>query len=268
MSDRRNRSLPNYDLHIHTVYSGHSEESMYVRDIVEYAQKKSLQTIALTEHFRDPIMDAIHFEKISAEAAAMKSNSDSMRILTGMEADPNYDRRGKIMGEEIETESLFPVLVGVHRCFTSSYGWNEAREISKEEARREYAAWFDTMEKIALLPQVQVFAHPGRFITKNGGITDFSGFVLKDFERLFLAMKEGNVAFELNESFLRQIEGSAFGKSYSQVVESAFEHGLFFTMGSDAHSMKNIGSFPCAERFVSSLPFLPFMEVEELARKR
>lgn len=232
--------LPRIDYHIHTVYCGHAAPEMTVRAVAEKAVEAGIESIALTEHAFYNQMGKANMEQIRREIKALDME---INVFLGMEIDPDYKRPGHLVFEEFERKELKPVLVGTHTFPVIEKGWYEKIHLTAEEKRKIYAAWFENMEKIMENPLVDVLAHPGRLLSQNGIIEEFSGYVLKDFELLFEAARKNHVAVELNENIFNVLHTEKLKKSYPYLLQLALEKGLKISIGSDAHNLESIGKY-------------------------
>jgi len=226
------------DFHIHTVYSGHSAPDMTVRNIISRAESLDLKSIVILEHAFYSDMGRAGMEQIRKE---VESTESKINVLRGMEIDPDYNNEGSLVFEDFTREDLDAVLVGTHAIPGTGKGWHVKLELTRNERDRIYNAWFDMMESVLENSIVDVIAHPGRLISRNGIVGEFNGKVLKDFERLFRTASKRTVAVELNESFLKTLQSENRIESYIEVFRLALSMGLKISPGSDAHSLDRIG---------------------------
>ncbi|HPP30776.1 MAG TPA: PHP domain-containing protein [bacterium] len=226
------------DYHIHTVYSGHSTPDMTVRSIVERAELLGLESIVILEHAFYSSMGRVCLEQIKKEVNYIESG---VNILVGMEIDPDYTRKGKLIFDDFNRNELDIVLVGTHTIPGIGKGWHIELELTQKEKERVYHTWFEMMEAVLEDLPVDIIAHPGRLISRNGIIEKFRGKVLKDFEHLFSIAKKKDVAFELNESLLKMFQNENLLQPYTEIVRLALSIGLKISLGSDAHSLDRIG---------------------------
>lgn len=242
--------IPHIDYHIHTVYSGHSASDMTVRNIVERAELIGLKSIVILEHAFYPSMGRTCLEQIKKELDAIESEVD---VLVGMEIDPDYTKKGKLIFEDFERDGLDVILVGTHTIPGTDKGWCAEMKLTQEEKERIYYNWFETIYTVLEERSIDIIAHPGRLISRNGIIENFSGNVLKDFEYLFSVAKKKNVAIELNESFLRILQSENRLEPYMEVIRLALSGGLKISIGSDAHSPDRIGEKNLSSQIIKHL---------------
>ncbi len=254
MTLAENARFPDCDYHIHTVYSGHSAPDMTVRNVIEMAGALGLQSIVVLEHAFYADMGRASLEQIRKDAAAVES---PVRVLIGMEIDPDYSRKGRLVFEGFDRKELDAVLVGTHAVPGTGKGWHARLDLTRDERERICRMWFDTMERVVEEAPIDVIAHPGRLLSRNGIVEDFGGSVLKSFERLFAIAKKKNVAFELNESLLKLLNSENRLHSYTEVISLALSSGLKISIGSDAHSLDRIGESFYIAQIIRQLHLTP-----------
>jgi len=205
---------------------------------VERAELLGLKSIVILEHAFYSSMGRVCLEQIKKEVNYIESG---VNVLVGMEIDPDYKRKGKLIFDDFDRNELDIVLVGTHTIPCIGKGWHIEVELTQKEKEKVYHTWFEIMEAVLEGSSVDIIAHPGRLISRNGIIEKFIGKVLKDFERLFSIAKKKDVAFELNESLLNIFQNEYLLQSYTEIVRLALSTGLKISLGSDAHSPDRIG---------------------------
>lgn len=230
--------IPLLDYHIHTVYSGHSSADMTVRNIIETAELRNLKSIVILEHAFYSLMGKVTLEQIKKEVQTLETK---IKVLIGIEIDPDYKRKGHLVFEDFNRENIDVILVGTHTIPYIGKGWCESLSLTKKEKEIIYHKWFEITENVIENSPIDILAHPGRLISKNGIVEKFDNTVLKDFEYLFIKAKEKNIAFELNESMLKNFQDDKQKESYMDVIRLAISTGLKVSLGSDAHSLERIG---------------------------
>ncbi|MDD5599187.1 MAG: PHP domain-containing protein [Victivallaceae bacterium] len=255
-----------FDNHIHTIYSGHSDPMMTVGNIIKYSEQAQLTQIAITEHSFDwHLGPRGNLELIQKELAAVETD---IRVLVGMEIDPDMKNWGRLNFEDFNKDELFPVLVGFHGYPGMDKGWFEKVHFTRRDKNRIYNRWSNMLEKLIENPKVDVLAHPGRLIMQNRIIDEFSGNILRNFERFAAAARQYDVAFEINETLLNSIPTEKLWKSYRNVLEVMLANGVKLSVGSDAHSPDKIGRFNRVLEFIqpfniNSFDFLTINQGEQ-----
>lgn len=254
MTPAGNARFPVCDYHIHTVYSGHSAPDMTVRTVIERAEALGLESIVVLEHAFYPAMGRASLEQIRKEIPAVET---TVRVLVGMEIDPDYSRKGRLVFEDFDEKEVDAVLVGTHAIPGTGKGWHIKLELTRNERERICRTWFETMESVLENSRVDIIAHPGRMISRNGIIEEFNGQVMKDFESLFKTAKKNSVAVEMNESLLNLLQNENRLQSYAEVIRLALSMGLKISPGSDAHSLERIGENSLTLRVAEELRLAP-----------
>ena len=233
--------LPLHDYHIHTVYSGHSDPDMIVADVIRYAEARRLEEIAFTEHSFDwHLGPAGNIKLIKKE---IRKAAPLIKVFAGMEICPDFKHPGRLVYEDFDKGSIYPVLTGFHSYPGFSKGWHELLNMTQAEKKKIYSSWLGIMGKIVENPLVDILAHPCRIIMQNGIVREFTGPILKDLENLFTAAKAHDVAVELNEGLFCRIRGERMRKSYLDVFRLAVGKGLKISIGSDSHRILDVGNF-------------------------
>jgi HisJ family histidinol phosphate phosphatase len=245
---------PPIDYHIHTVYSGHADPNLSVRSIIERAEQSGLKSIAITEHAFYSLMGRANLEQINREVEAVDTQIEA---FVGMEIDPDYAHEGRLIFEDFDKGELFPVLVGVHAYPGTGKGWAESLDLTLSGKRKLYNDWFRLMEKIIENPLVDVLAHPGRLISRNGIVEEFNEHILRDFDDLFTGAKEKGIAIELNEGFLSGCPTERLKKSYLDVIRLGMDKGLKLSLGSDAHRLDKIGEKQLSMGMIEKMKISP-----------
>ncbi|MCA1834456.1 MAG: DNA polymerase/3'-5' exonuclease PolX [Actinomycetota bacterium] len=195
------------DLHTHTNLT---DGQAPIEEMVDAAAKRGLEYYAVTDHAEGLPMMRVTREKLLAQRKiidALQKKYPSMTLLHGMEL--NIDKAGNV-DYDVDTLARFDWLnASVHGLF------NLTRE---EQTKRIIAA----MEN----PHVHAIGHPtGRQIGRRQPI-DF------DPEAVFAAAVRTGTALEINCFPDRQ-------DLKSDHVRRAREHGVTFTISTDAHSVNH-----------------------------
>lgn len=214
---------------------------MIVADIIRHAEGRGLEEIAFTEHSFDwHLGPAGNMKLIKKE---IRKAAPRIKVFAGMEICPDFKRPGKLVYEDFDKGSIYPVLTGFHSYPGFERSWHELSTMTQAEKKKIYSSWLGIMEKIVENPLVDILAHPCRIIMQNGIVREFTGLILKDLENLFAAAKAHAVAVELNEGLLYRIRGERMRKSYLDVFRLALDKGLKISIGSDSHRILDVGKF-------------------------
>jgi len=132
------------------------------------------------------------------------------------------------------------VIAGTHTFPKTNIGWFEKINFSEKEKSRIYKEWFIWMKNIVKRNEVDILAHPGMLISQNNIIKKFDTNVVDDFGELFTLAKENGVNIELNERSFHKLNEEQ-RETYHYLIKLAIDIGLKISIGSDAHSLENIG---------------------------
>lgn len=231
------------DMHIHTRYCGHADQNMEVRQIIEQAERRGLQTIAITDHIMVGSCkeDTASLENIMKEVRAADK---SIHVLIGAEIDADPFQKGKlVLEDESVLRNLAFVSGSIHHWPDDGVIWHTKKSLSAAEKTRAVDDYFIWYEKISRNPLVDVMAHPGVFLAATALITEFDRTIRKRFVPILENMKNTGKKFELNELASGKMGQDAWA-TYGWLVGLARELDIPFVIGSDAHSLDQIGRMP------------------------
>ena len=193
-----------HDYHVHCNYNDHSASDLTIKNIIACAEKIGLKVIALTEHVRRT-SDWVprYLDEIRAETAAAGSNR--LKVIPGFEA--KILRDGSIDCIEEYSRDYF-IIASFHSIF--------------EDKR----IWMDALKSAIRNPYVKVIGH--------------------------LAPEP---TFDLNEDELDELTSLVFSNRKIIELNAKYhrpplrwllkfkEQNVKFHLGSDAHSIQEIGNF-------------------------
>jgi putative hydrolase len=198
------------DYHIHCNYNDHSASDLTIRNVVSRAEKIGLKVIALTEHVRRTsdwvprYLDETR-QEIAAAAAAAGASNNKLKVITGFEAKILKD--GSIDCREEYSKDYF-IVASFHTVFGDKRIWMEALMAAIQN------------------PDVDVIGH----------LAPEPTFDLNDEELSELAalISSNHKIIELNAKYHRPPP---------RWLLKFKEHQVGFHLGSDAHSLEEIGNF-------------------------
>jgi histidinol phosphatase-like PHP family hydrolase len=196
----------NQDYHVHCNYNDHSASDLTVKNIIAQGKKIGLRVIAITEHVRRT-SDWIprYLAEIRAETAAAAASSNKLKLISGFEA--KILRDGSIDCLEEYSEDHF-IVASFHTIFGDKRIWVEALRSTIQN------------------PDVDVIGH----------LAPEPTFDLNDEELSELASltSSNHKIIELNAKYHRPPP---------RWILKFKEHHVRFHLGSDAHSLHEIGNF-------------------------
>ncbi len=200
------------DYHVHCNYNDHSASDLTIKNIIAQAEKIGLRVIALTEHVRRT-SDWVprYLDEIRAETAAASSNK--LKVIPGFEA--KILRDGSIDCCEGYSREHFIVA-----SFHSTFG--------------DKRVWIEALKSAIQNPDVDVIGH----------LAPEPTFDLNEEELSELAslMFSNHKIIELNAKYHRPPP---------RWLLKFKEKNVRFHLGSDAHSLQEIGNFSSISDLIS-----------------
>jgi len=192
------------DFHVHCNYNDHSASDLTIKNILACAEKKSLKTIAITEHVRRTSeWVPKYLEELSAEISMRSINK--LSIVSGFEA--KILRDGSIDCCEEYIKDYF-IVASFHSIFQDKKIWIEALNATIKN------------------PNVDVIGH-----LAPEPIFDLNEEELSDLASLISSNRK---IVEINAKYRRPP---------LRWLLKFKEHKVKFHLGSDAHSLEQIGDF-------------------------
>ncbi|HYJ00708.1 MAG TPA: PHP domain-containing protein [Nitrososphaeraceae archaeon] len=189
------------DYHIHTNYNDHSASNLTVKNVVMEAERKGLETIAITEHVRET-SKWIPSYLIDISNYIQKTN---VKVIPGFEAkilsDGNIDCR-----EEIARDYF--IIASFHTKY------------------HDKAIWINALTKAIENKYVNVIGH----LSPESSF-QIDSMEIEEFAELLI--KYGKIV-ELNAKY--QMPPESWIKIF-------IKRGVKFHLGSDAHSLNEIGNY-------------------------
>jgi putative hydrolase len=195
----------NQDYHVHCNYNDHSASDLTVKNIIARGEKIGLRVIAITEHVRRT-SDWIprYLAEIRAETAAAVS-SNKLKLIPGFEA--KILRNGSIDCCEEYSKDHF-IVASFHTIFGDKRIWIEALKSTIQN------------------PDVDVIGHLApepTFDLNNEELSELASLIFSNHKII-----------ELNAKYHRPPP---------RWLLKFKEHRVRFHLGSDAHSLEEIGNF-------------------------
>lgn len=192
------------DYHIHSNYNDHSASNLTIKNVITRAEKIGLKVIAVTEHVRRT-SDWVprYIDEMRAETAEAKSNK--LKVIPGFEAKILKD--GSIDCCEEYSKDYF-IVASFHTIFGDK------------------RLWIDALMTAIQNPDVDVIGHLAPEPT-----FDLDDQELSDLASLIVSNRK---IIELNAKYHRPPP---------RWLLKFKEHAVRFHLGSDAHSLEEIGNF-------------------------
>jgi putative hydrolase len=191
------------DFHVHTTYNDHSSSDLTISNVLDMAEKRGLQTLAFTEHVRKS--SGQWTSDYLREIESLKDSNKRMNIIAGFEAKILPD--GTIDCPEQYAHEYF-LIASFHTVY------------------RDKRIWIRALEKAIQNPDVDVIGH----------IAPEPDFTLEreEMERLARLIATNGKIVELNAKYHRPPP---------DLLKVFKQNSIRFHLGSDAHSLYEVGDF-------------------------
>ena len=200
-----NTKLDKYqDYHVHCNYNDHSARDLTIKNVIACAEKKGLKVIAITEHVRRT-SDWVprYLDELRAEASLVSSNK--LKVISGFEAKILKD--GSIDCCEEYSKDYF-IVASFHTIYEDKSVWIEALNTAIQN------------------PHVDVIGHiapESTFDLNNNELSDLASLI-----------SSNRKIIEINAKYHRPP---------LRWLMKFKEYDVKFHLGSDAHSLEEIGNF-------------------------
>jgi HisJ family histidinol phosphate phosphatase len=232
--DKMSADIFAYDSHIHTVYSGHSHGSMTVQAILEEKVALGLKGIAITEHVFGPE----DLSKIRQIACEIPPSDEGVVLGVEMDADAS-SLDGTLVAP---TEGIDWVVASFHKFPGTSIWWHDKSFRQIKDEKSIYDEWLAWVHRVITRARPDALGHLGVLICQLSMVKTFDGQVLSDFAGILQSCRKYGVAIELNEGTYRKISHSQRA-TYHRVFHLAKREKVKIVLGSDAHSLSEIGRY-------------------------
>jgi putative hydrolase len=212
-----------YDLHIHSHYS---DGSASIQEIADKASVLGLEVIAIVDHFWPALgsrrLGAREIGERGEKIKLVDSETSRTRILNGAELDISLD--GSLTHVPGGIQQFELIIGSFHIGCTSQY-------------------WASALKRAVENQQFQILGHYDGYM---------SSYKKEDGERVAALLSEQNIAIELNRRYPPE---------HLDFLEMARDAGCYFTLGTDAHSVHEIGRTEQLLKLATSYN-LPLLQLE------
>ena len=246
--------FPPVDLHMHTWFSPCATQESALSSVEAYAAEAvrlGLDTIAITDHFALPgpalpdWYDGLGPDIIDQVARFAAGLSDGVTVLIGCEAEMLAPGRVTIDAAFARTLDLV-ILAASHLHFP------EIGPPVGSPPTVVAAALMDFFAAAVAIPYVDIVAHP--FVIPHepfGPPASYLSLITDaDFRPLASIAAANSIAFEINGSMASQDD---YRRLMPRFFHVAREQGVKFSLGSDAHSVKDMARLENARSFAVEL---------------
>ncbi len=234
-------NLPAVDMHIHTVHCGHCTAEMTVPNIIRRAEQLGLKQIAITDHVWNDQQLAM-LDVIEQEFGALEPQI-TVRLGAEVDVDPRH-ADGRLI-EQVRP-CFRPLIIATHAYPQTTLMWYDDGQVSRRTKRLLLKKWFRWITAAVRRENVDVLAHPGVLLSREGPELRFEAEILDRFTDLFGVMRAQGVAFEINEQVKYKLLSQEQQDTYHNLPALAAELGVKFSVGSDSHELAQIGQLDWA----------------------
>lgn len=234
-------NLPAVDMHIHTVHCGHCTAEMTLGNIIRRAEQLGLEQIAVTDH----VWNEQQLAMLDVIEQEFETLEPQIRVRLGAEVDidPRYGD-GRLI-EQVRP-CFRPLIIATHAYPQSTLMWYDDGHVSGRTKRSLLKKWFRWVTAAVGRDNVDVLAHPGVLVSREGPELRFEAEILDRFSDLFGVMRAHDVAFEINEHVKCKLLSQGQLDTYHNLPALAGELGVKFSVGSDSHDLCQIGQLQWA----------------------
>jgi len=191
-----------------------------VPDIIEHSKEKGLLQIAITDHVRK---DSVYFKDYIREIRAY-SYGKGLDVLIGFEAKITDTEGGVDMPPEAASAADIKI-ASVHRMPQGKRYVNPADIASRTCQQMEFDLSMAAIEKKGF----DILGHAGGM-----SLAAHNEFNIYFFKKIISACSEKGIVFEINSFYHKSV--------CIQLTEFLKEYNPFVSLGSDAHTLPDIGT--------------------------
>ena len=232
-------TLPEHDLHNHTIYSGHSGNDATVPNLVRRANELNLRFLGISEH----LMDASDLESLEPLMQDVNlCNSPDTTILFGVEMDIDpSDPQGRQVAPGFPCDYVILSAHGFPQ-FDLRISPNERLLPAWQQHRNLARKWIDWYACAIQTGGFHILGHPLREPISIGLISLADDELFDACIELFRPAIPQQIAFELNNSFLAYLQSTTQYAPYLNLLQELKRLGMKFSRGSDSHSVASVGA--------------------------
>ncbi len=219
-------TVPEYDMHVHTVMCGHAHESATVERLSAHAAILKMKLLCFAEH--------VHCQATLEELKQLREQIDavqpvcSCKLILGAEID--CDRRRHDGTLVVERPDWLEFVIGsIH------YQWDD-NDVSGDAID----IWENTMLGLSGNRKVDVIGHPGAYILNEESWWRHKRRILGVFTQAAHNSAAIKQAWDLNNLTLSKLDKREKEK-YWKIIEIAYHKGVPLYYGSDTHHIASLG---------------------------
>lgn len=266
------------DSHSHSTFSDGKNR---IKEMVESAKNKGIRMFTITDHFQTPIVDSMvafdHVLKINSLQKYLveiedAKNASGMKILRGLEIDYLPEAEEEIR-KIIKTSKIDFALGSIHTVKGIAIDYNE-EEFEKNikahgNIKKLYLDYYDYLsnavksgifDSVGHLDLIKIFNKENRYFHEDE--EEYMDAV----ENCLKLIKQNDICVELNTSGFDKVVGVQYPSRW--IIEKCFEMKIDMTIGSDAHTIGDIGRhYREAEKLLKDAGFTKIAYFENRKKK-
>ena len=236
-----------FDYHNHTHLSRCSRKDYTVEEMLQMMREKGLRHVGFSDHFyADETVPAENVALVRAAAA----NFPEMDVYAGVEADMLWPGHLTATAETLSPYDYVSV---------ACPHWH-SNEVARPLCLTPDSlaqAQYDMLLSLAEIAYVDVIVHPFTFGQAQGYMEVdqealMQRYTLGDYDRLIDGLLKNQIAVELHAN----LKKPHYARSLLPFLTRCVSRGVHFSMGSDAHELKWVGSILGAREYIDGLQIL------------
>ncbi len=232
-----------FDYHNHTPFSHCSKKDYTIDEMLQRMRAAGYGSVGFSDHYyADETDPAAYVRSIRAVAATMPD----MEVFAGVEVDMLWPGH---LGADAKTLTPYDYVAVACPHWHNPHVARPVRYTPEVLAQAQY----DYLLSLAEIPFVDVVVHPFTFYSAAGYIPVdqqalMACYTTEDFDRLIDGLIKNRIAIELHAN----LKKPDYALSLSPFIRRCVSRGVHFSLGSDAHELRWVGSILDARDVIES----------------
>lgn len=233
-----------FDYHNHTPLSRCSKKDYTVRDMVLKMRNNGLTRCGFSDHFYTGETDPAYSIRYVREQL---DGIEDIKVFVGTEVDMTAPG---VLDADEETLAPYDYVSVACPHWQSEHVKRPIRYTDECLAQEQY----DMVLSLVQLPFVDVLVHPFTFLSASGFMEIdqrrlMSFYTMADYDAIIDGLLRNGIAFELHAN----LKKPDYFESMCPLIKRCVSRGVKFSLGSDAHEMRWVGSILGAGELIESL---------------
>jgi putative hydrolase len=235
-------TVPEYDMHVHTVLCGHAHESATIERMSAHAAVLKMKLLCFAEHVH--CMGTLEELKQLRDKINAVQSACSCKLLLGAEIDCDEKLHDGSLVVNIP-EWLDFVIGSIH---FSHPEWPEVNE-------NLFTHWQQSILGLSHNRKVDMIGHPGAFIFNADNWQKWRLGIYETFHQAAANSASIGQAWDMNNLTLHKLRGRA-REQYWKVMQIAYDKGVRLYYGSDSHHISSLGRIGNVMSILKNIPAL------------